>query len=276
LVYIKEYISYNVGIEIPRSPGETRVTKTSANYQSTSAAEIASDRDESPNQVRSDSTYNELRELIVSGRLSPGARLVEGEIARRLGVSRTPVRSALHRLQQEGYVVPSNAGNMRTRLVVAPMTFEDAEDLFNIIGELEGLAGRYAAQLDEGSRQHLADELTRLNSALLAESRSDLPDPKRAFEIDAGLHRQLVETASPPRLLALHNAIKPQVDRYARLYLSSLKDELPLSIAEHSEVISRLREGDVEGTRNNVQLNWRNGAKRLSTVIESLGERGVW
>ena len=52
-----------------------------------------------------DIAYRKLRELIVHGRLGPGTRVVEADIARRLEISRTPVRSALHRLQQEGYVV---------------------------------------------------------------------------------------------------------------------------------------------------------------------------
>ena len=49
--------------------------------------------------------YDQLRELIVHGRLAPGSRIIESDIADWLGLSRTPTRSALHRLQQEGYVV---------------------------------------------------------------------------------------------------------------------------------------------------------------------------
>ena len=54
--------------------------------------------------------YHRLRELIVRGRLAPGARIIETVIAARLGVSRTPVRAALQRLQQEGYVVVASPG----------------------------------------------------------------------------------------------------------------------------------------------------------------------
>lgn len=242
----------------------------------TPRAEIAADPEEPSNRIRSDSTYNELRELIVSGRLSPGARLVEGEVARRLGMSRTPVRSAFHRLQQEGYAVPARGGNLRTRLVVAPMTTEDAADLFNIVGELEGLSGRYAADLDPESRTQLSDEMKRLNSELLAASLAVQPDANLMFELDVSFHRRLVEAASPPRLLALHDAIKPQVDRYAKLYLSSLTAELPLSVAEHSKIVLNLREGNEDKTQQMIQENWRNAALRVGVIIESMGERGVW
>ena len=252
------------------------MTKAEARNRSLPRADGAAGVEKSSSQVRSDSTYGELRELIVSGRLSPGARLVEGEVARRLGVSRTPVRSAFHRLQQEGYAVPAGGGNLRTRLVVAPLTTEDATDLFNIVGELEGLSGRYAARLDRKSRIHLCDEMARLNSELLAASRVAQPDANLMFEIDVRFHRRLVEAPSAPRLLALHDAIKPQVDRYAKLYLSSLTAELPVSVAEHSEIVRAMREGDEDCTQQMIQTNWRNAAVRVGAIIESLGERGVW
>ena len=74
--------------------------------------------------------YQQLRELIVWGRLAPGSRVIESDIAERLGVSRTPVRSALHRLQQEGYIVGVGRGSEQ-RLTVAPLTQDDARDLFS-------------------------------------------------------------------------------------------------------------------------------------------------
>src|SRR5437899_12486779 len=88
--------------------------------------------------------YQQLRELIVWGRLAPGSRVIESDVAERLGVSRTPVRSALHRLQQEGYIVGVGRGREH-RLTVAPLTHEDARDLFSIIGAIEALAAQHAA-----------------------------------------------------------------------------------------------------------------------------------
>ncbi len=81
---------------------------------------------------RVSATYRRLRELIVGGRLAAGARLIETELASRLGVSRTPVRAALLRLAQEGYILSPDAGR-RARPAVAALTREDAAELFNII-----------------------------------------------------------------------------------------------------------------------------------------------
>ncbi len=65
------------------------------------------------------------------------------------------------------------------------------------------------------------------------ESHARPPDAYRAFQLDASFHRRYVVEAAPPRLLALHDAIKPQAERYARLYVTALTNELDVSVAEH-------------------------------------------
>jgi DNA-binding GntR family transcriptional regulator len=220
--------------------------------------------------------YRELRELIVSGRLAPGTRLVETFAAQRLGVSRTPVRSAFHRLQREGYAVAANEGDERQRLLVAPITADDASDLFHIVGELEGLAGYYAAGTEREPRKLLVKDLEEFNNQLLVESRATRVDAYKAFQLDASFHRQYVVEAAPPRLLDLHDAIKPQAERYARLYVSALTDELDLSVAEHEVIMRAIHDGDADATQSAIQNNWRNAAKRVATLINEWGESGGW
>ena len=219
-------------------------------------------------------TYERLRELIVSGRLAPGARLVESEITERLRVSRTPVRSALHRLQQEGYVIAQGRGR-ESRLWVAPLTQEDARELFSIVGELEGLAARLAAGLAPRPRAELVRRLRQLNDELSAAART-VRDPTRLFDIDMAFHRSYVEAGAGVRLRALHDAIKPQTERYVRLYVSALVDEIGKSVREHDAIVRHIRAGDPDGAQRAAQMNWRNAAERLSRVIASLGERGSW
>src|SRR6266567_2552165 len=76
--------------------------------------------------------FQEIRELIIHGKLSPGTWIIEADLADRLGFSRTPVRGALHWLQREGYVMESGNG-AKSRLMVAPLTKEDARELYSII-----------------------------------------------------------------------------------------------------------------------------------------------
>jgi DNA-binding GntR family transcriptional regulator len=229
-----------------------------------------------PAEDRPDMVYRELRELIVSGRLAPGTRLIETLAARRLGVSRTPVRSAFHRLLREGYAVTTSEGAERQRLVVAPMTAADAADLFFVVGGIEGLAGFYAAGQEQSRRTQLAAELERLNDELLVESQARSPDAYRAFELDTAFHRQYVVGSAPPRLLALHDTIKPQAERYARLYVVALTHELGLSAAEHVEIVRAIRDGDAGGAQRAIETNWRNAARRIGSVISQWGESGGW
>jgi DNA-binding GntR family transcriptional regulator len=219
--------------------------------------------------------YDQVRELIVWGRLSPGSRIVESEIADRLGISRTPTRSALHRLQQEGYVTVLNRGKER-RLIVAPLTQGDARELFHIVGQLEGLAARSAAELSPARRAELIQRLRKLNRELAQAAREVRPDPLRIFDLDTGFHRTYVENGAGPRLLALHDAIKPQAERYIRLYISSLVDEITTSVEEHDTIIRHIEAGDPVAARQAVDTNWSNAALRLSKVIGALGERGSW
>src|SRR5947207_11969442 len=114
----------------------------------------------------SEGTFKQVRELIVHGKLAPGSRVVEAELAGRLGVSRTPVRSAIHRLQQEGYIWASDDTGSKTKLAVAPLTQEDSKELYSIVGHLEGLAAGSAAQLDGLVRDRLIAGLRDLNEKL--------------------------------------------------------------------------------------------------------------
>jgi len=219
--------------------------------------------------------YDQLRELIVRGRLAPGSRVVESELADRLGVSRTPTRSALHRLQQEGYVTAPDRLKER-RLIVAPLTQDDARELFQIVGSLEGLAARYAAELPAQERAALVRQLRQLNKELAQVARSPRPDPLKIFDLDTAFHFAYVEEGAGPRLLALHAATKPQAERYIRLYISALVDEITTSVEEHNVIIRRIADGDAVGAQQAVDTNWRNAAVRLAKVIATLGERGSW
>jgi len=240
---------------------------SSARGNGSAAAE--DDRSDSVSRV-----YEELRGLIVSGQLPPGARIAERAVADRLGLSRTPVRSALHRLQQEG-LVDSYGRGPDQRLVVTPLTQEDGREIMLIVGHLEGLAARTAAGLPRERRRQVVSRLRQLNRELAAESRKRVP-VTRIFDLDQAFHRAYVEGVIGPRLRTLHRAIKPQVERYSRLYISALVDELPTSVREHDVIVRAIARGEPAAAQRAVETNWRNAAERLARVIAQHGERGSW
>lgn len=220
--------------------------------------------------------YTYLRDLIVRGGLAPGSRLVESELAGRLGVSRTPIRGALQWLEREGYISVESREGGKARMSVAPLTRNDAHELYWIIGHVEGLAARLAAHLEAHSRATLVRNLRELNDRLRELAGLKGADPNRIFDLDMTFHRSIVEAAAGPRLLAFHGAIKPQTERYWRLYASGILDQLELSVAEHLRIIRAIEQGDADAADRAIRANWQNGAKRLAAVIDSLGERGCW
>ncbi|MEP6491347.1 MAG: GntR family transcriptional regulator [bacterium] len=218
--------------------------------------------------------YAELRSLIISGQLPPGARIAERAVVARMGLSRTPVRSALHRLQQEGFVASvGRAGDQR--LIVTPLTRGDGREVFLVVGHLEGLAAREAASLPTDRRKKLVQELRAVNRELSKASRAKAA-PAKLFDLDLEFHDTYVEGIAGPRLVALHRAIKPQCERYARLYVNVLLDELPTSVKEHEAIASAIAKGEPRAAQHAVETNWQNAANRLSAVIEEFGERGIW
>jgi len=228
-----------------------------------------------PGVDRGTHVFEQLRELIIWGRIAPGTRIIEAEVANRLGVSRTPVRAALQRLQQEGYVVETGRGS-QSRLAVAPLTKEDAEELFQIVAEVEGLAAWRAAGLPQEQRESLVRTLDDINNQLNEASSRPDPDGRAIFDLDQAFHRAYVEGGGGPRIRALHDAIKPQSERYIRLYISALVDEIGTSVGEHDATIRSIETGEPDRAQTAVRTNWRNAADRLAQVIVHLGERGAW
>ena len=230
---------------------------------------------DAPHGSRPDQVYSRLRDLIVQGLVAPGSRIVETEIASRLGVSRTPVREALQRLQQEGYVVGA-PGAQQSRLTVAPLTRDDVAELLNIVGVLEGLGTRKAAELPPAERKSLAKDLKAFNADFQRAGRATPVDHSKLYDADESFHRRLVEAGAGPRLLTLHDAVKPQAERYIRMYISMLTSDIKSSVEEHDAIIDAVEEGRADDAEMAVAVNWRHAADRLAKVIELAGERGSW
>jgi DNA-binding GntR family transcriptional regulator len=219
--------------------------------------------------------FRDIRELIVHGKMSPGTWIVEADLAERLNMSRTPVRAAIHWLQREGYVI-EHRNVSKSRMIVAPLTKEDANELYTIIGHVEGIAGRGLALQPEPERVAIAKKLTKLNERLLSIADGRGGAPGEIFELDRDFHNLVVEAGAGARLSTLHAAIVPQTERYWRLYASSIINDLHRSVQEHTRIIAGVLAGNPDEVEKGLQENWLKGAERLGHVIDIFGERGSW
>ncbi len=212
-------------------------------------------------------TYEQLRSLIVRGRIPSGARIVESEVALRFGVSRTPVREALSRLVHERYLIPSTEGK-RTELAVAPFSGEDIVELWEIIGSLESCAVAMAASLSKPRRHGVADDLKRLNLELRGAAAARPRDPDRLFELQTAFHLRFVHETAGPHLRDIYDGLRPHVQRYEWIYGTRADADYEPSADEHLRIIAAIRDGNADGARKAVITHWRNAASRTAEILE--------
>lgn len=186
-----------------------------------------------------DKAYRTVKDGIISGRYPGGARITEQEVAASSGVSRTPVREALRRLQSEGLVdFTPNFG-----AVVTVWTESDFDEVFELRAMLEAYGARRAAQ--HASNEQL-DNLRRLAEAQYRECAERRPGYlDRISDINNRFHHALQEAAGSPRLRrALSSLIEaPMVMKTFHMYTP---DDLTRSAQHHLELCSALESRDPE------------------------------
>jgi DNA-binding GntR family transcriptional regulator len=219
--------------------------------------------------------YEELRTLIVQGRLGPGARLVELDIAARLGVSRTPAREAIQRLAQDGFLKQVGQGT-RSHFLVAPLTAEDCGDLYGTMGSLEGAAARNIVKLSGSERKDLASELKRLEAAFEAQAARSGMELEKLFESHNAIHEHLVVRCATPWLGSLIALTRPLVNRYEFVYAPLVGGDHKDTFEEHANIIRAVRGATAPAIEGAVRANWTNGAERLQAAMSRVGPRGDW
>ncbi len=225
-----------------------------------------------------DRVYDQLRDSIVVLALPPGAPISELDVCRHLSASRTPVRAAIGRLQGDGLIVASQVGG-RTRLIVAPLTVDDMQQLFLIVGALDGLAARLAAEREKRVRLALVKDLDRINGELRKAAEEAKPlAVRKAEELDARFHRTYHVAASAPQLLAHLDALQARRKRYIHVYTEALVHtrNLRQSIAEHDAISAALRVGDPDAAERSAMFNYRQAVERFARALRVVGELGRW
>jgi DNA-binding GntR family transcriptional regulator len=184
----------------------------------------------------SERAYAEIRGLILSGDVLPGAALTEEALADICGVSRTPVREALRRLEAELYVVRSDS----QRLFVADWNAEDLAEMFTLRAMLEAhAAARAATRISAEALEALRACNARLAAAVAA------PDVATFLSENRRFHEIIIAAAGSPRLATMLAALveQPVVRRTAARYG---REELARSAHEHGELIQAFAARDAQ------------------------------
>ncbi len=193
-------------------------------------------------RLRSDEVYAQLKRDVAQFTLVPGDRFTENEICDRLGVSRTPVRQALVRLQQEGYVEVLFRSGWR----VLPFDFAKFEQLYDLRMVLETTAAHRLC--DEGVRSpnpiHYA-ALDDLMGLWLVPVEQRSTDTAQVSQWDEEFHCTLVEAAGNPEMARVHRDVTERIRIIRRLDFTK-QARIDATYEEHGKILNaiRARRGD--------------------------------
>ena len=194
----------------------------------------------------------------MEGRLKPGSKINESELAQVLGVSRTPLREALLHLEFEGFIESAHGRGFR----VAPLRAKTAMDLHWLVGALEGMAARSLSQLDPEKMQKLLDEMRQVNSELTQESaKGDSEHPDALIELGDRWHALLTSACDNAELIELLKLIKARLYRYTCHFVTG-PTRIACTVDQHSHIISALERRDFEAAIGLIREHWMTGADR--------------
>jgi DNA-binding GntR family transcriptional regulator len=200
----------------------------------------------------SDEVYETVLRLIVDGTLKPGEQVRDKELAEALGVSRTPVREALKRLENAGMV--EALANRWTRVSAAGP--EEAATYYPIVSALESLAVILAeGRLGPGDLREMAEANARLREAL------ERADAVGAFEADRAFHDVVVRASGNPELARMLRGLKLKLRRIEVLYFGGCATAEE-SAEEHEEILEALRAGDHALAARAIERNYQESVGR--------------
>jgi DNA-binding GntR family transcriptional regulator len=181
-----------------------------------------------------DQAYLAIKRAILTLRLKPGAALVESDLANQLGISKTPVRTALHELEREGLVTKV----LYKGTYVKEVTLRDVREIFQLRAVLEGLAARLATPLLEES------DLARARELLDSMDRAlEIGDRPRASQYGAQFHYLILQSADNERLQLIWHNLDDHTQRF-RLMSDQISGRLEKSVGEHRWILEALEKRD--------------------------------
>lgn len=200
-----------------------------------------------------------LRDAIRKGILKPGERIMEIKLAEELGVSRTPVREAIRKLELEGYVVMMP----RRGTYVADMSIRDINEIFEIRTALESLSNGLAAEhITEDELEHL-QRLLVIIGGYIKEG-----DMDKIVETDIEFHDLLYHAARNNRLVGIISNLRDQLTRFRTLSMS-YPGRLEATLDEHRAIVEAIANGDDRAARKAAEHHMENSEKTLLKAMDA-------
>lgn len=197
--------------------------------------------------------YAKLRNWILDGTFAPGTQLRDKQLAEQLGVSRTPIREALLRLEDEGLV--KTKPNRST--LVSSVDCQDAFHLYSIVWTLERLAlGQAFGSITDEHIQHMIEANERFLEKMKVKDRFS------ALEADYDFHAVYIKLSQNREIERIISEVKTKLKRLDLYYFDKIKNAI-LSYNEHQKIIEALTQKNLPLAMEAVDLNWKNSFCRF-------------
>lgn len=204
-----------------------------------------------------DVVFNTLRQAILKGELKPGERLMEIALAERLGVSRTPIREAMRKLELEGLVVMIP----RRGAQVANITEKDLNDVLEVRIALENMA------IEKACKRMTEEELDKLWQAAREFERTMAEgNLVRLAEADVAFHEIIYQASDNCRLIQVLNNLREQIYRYRVEYLKE-EETRNVLVKEHEELYNAVKARDVERAQ---EISFEHIENQRKAIIETI------
>jgi DNA-binding GntR family transcriptional regulator len=204
-----------------------------------------------------DTVTSQVRNMILAGKLGPGTRLRQVDLSSRMGISRTPLREALMKLEQEGLITVLPRGGLR----VLELDAAGAVELYELREVLDGLAARLAAQrIDRAGLRALRGHLRGMQAAV----------PRRNahswFLNHAAFHEQIFRSSGNGRALALVSQVRLSIQRFHQLLLKT-PNRLEVALQEHLEIFRAIEGGRAEAAESAARRHIKNAREIVLHVL---------
>lgn len=180
-----------------------------------------------------DEVYNQLIEAILTGDIGPDDRLVQERLAAEMEISRTPVREALLRLEQEGVLVTSSRGGF----VLYRMSEGEIRELYQARAAVESQAARILASQNDGLKN------SELRATVEKEENISTPSVQAYFDANRNIHRRFVELVNNRYLLEMFDNIWNRGTAF-QLFAAIEKVDLSKSLGDHMALVDAIETGD--------------------------------
>ncbi len=202
--------------------------------------------------------FTTLREAIIMGELKPGERLMEVQLSQKMGVSRTPVREAIRKLELEGFVnmVPRKGAE------VAKLSVKDIMDVLEVRASLDGLATSLAAsRITDEEIKELKHVLTQFENYV------EKDNLQGVIKKDIEFHEVIYNASKNDKLIQILNNLREQVYRFRVIYLKDFSSTKEV-VKEHSEIYDAIINKDSIGAREAAERHIRNQELMITDAIK--------